>query len=371
MSLLDRPIISYAELSLELPFSRDIWLAKTSTEWRAVYLAQSAGSQDRLPSLRTCIEDPGPIFNFENLLDLQMTLCAIISSIWSLIWQYREMKTAFRDNEKLIGVRGGRGFMTSNSLYQEITQAIQRLRLNTAEERGNAMNPTATLLLELGTMHLHVCLEDIQTLLGKEGEEAARKVLLRLSTWAESAESRQALYHAGQVLRMAKQFPVGKLRDAPAVAVYHASLVLWTYAVLSKVSSFDGDSGGGSGGDSCITNRRSKMTANPPSEGATERGRRIGQVTLLDGEDSPALQRFLVLGKTIPCIRGHGAGDDSQPDDGSSDVPLNDPPAVMFTIAGILQSKNWDDEKGYPPLVSNLSKLMRALGSAAAGKRRR
>lgn len=261
----------------------------------------------------------------------------------------------------------------SSSLYQEITQAIKHLRLNTAEEWGSVMNPAATLLLELGSMHLHVSLEDIQTLLGKEGEEAARKVLLRLSTWAESAESRQALYHAGQVLRMAKQFPFGRLRDAPAVAVYHASLVLWTYAVLSKVSSFGGGNGnGGGGGDqSCTTSRRSRTTADSFNEGATNPGGKITQVALLDGEDSPALQRFLVLGKGAPSIRLSGAGDDSQPNNASLDVPLSDPSAVMSTITGILQSKNWDDERGYPPLVSNLSKLMRALGSAAAGKRRR
>jgi hypothetical protein len=260
----------------------------------------------------------------------------------------------------------------SSSLYQEITQAIKHLRLNTAEEWGSVMNPAATLLLELGSMHLHVSLEDIQTLLGKEGEEAARKVLIRLSTWAESAESRQALYHAGQVLRMAKQFPFGRLRDAPAVAVYHASLVLWAYAVLSKVSSFGGGgSGGGGFGESCTTNRRSKTTADSLTEGATNLGGKTSQVALLDGEDSPALQRFLVLGKGDPSIRRSGAGDDSQPNNSSLDVPLSDPSAVMSTITGILQSKNWDDERGYPPLVTNLSKLMRALGSAAAGKRRR
>ncbi|KAK4942424.1 hypothetical protein LTR10_017871 [Elasticomyces elasticus] len=366
MSLLNRPIISYAELSLELPFSRDIWLAKTAKEWREVYLDRMSRSQDRLPSLRTCIEDAGPVFKLGNLIDMQMSLKAIISSIWSLIWQYREMKTTFRRNDKLGGARGS-GSMTSSSLYQEITQAIQHLRLNTAEEWGSVMNPPATLLLELGSMHLHVSLEDIQTLLGKEGEEAARKVLLRLSTWAESSESRQALYHAGQVLRMAKQFPSGGLRDAPAVAVYHASLVLWAYAVLSKVSSF-----GGSGGvESVTTNRPSKTTTDAPSERAASIGGRNSSVALLDGEDTPALQRFLVLGKGIPSIRPSGGGDYNQVNDANLDIPLSDPSAVMSTITSILQSKNWDDERGYPPLVSNLSKLMRALGSAAAGKRRR
>ncbi|KAI1616160.1 hypothetical protein EDD36DRAFT_124919 [Exophiala viscosa] len=369
MSLLNRPIISYAELSLELPFTRDMWFAKTAKDWRGVYLSQMSGMQDRLPSLRTCIEDAGPIFKIENLIDMQMTLSAIISSIWSLIWQYREMKTTFRHNDKVSNARGsgcGGGSLITSSLYQEITQAIQHLRLNTAEEWGSVMNPSATLLLELGSMHLHVSLGDIQTLLGKEGEEAARKVLLRLSTWAESSESRQALYHAGQVIRMARQFPLGALRDAPAVAVYHASLVLWAYAVLSKVSSF-----GGGGGADPFTNRASKTTPDVSSDRAASLGGRTSSVVLLDGEDTPALQRFLVLGKGIPSIRRSGADDHNQLNNSNLDIPLSDPSAVMSTITSILQSKNWDDERGYPPLVSNLSKLMRALGSAAAGKRRR
>jgi len=45
ISLLTRPLISYAEMSLELPYSLALWRAKSAHEWRDIYLR-------KLPSLR-------------------------------------------------------------------------------------------------------------------------------------------------------------------------------------------------------------------------------------------------------------------------------------------------------------------------------
>ncbi len=346
MSLLDQPLISYAELSADLPFSKDLWLAKTAKEWKDVYLSRFNELSDRLPSIRSCVDDTSPIFRYQHTLDVQMTLILTISSIWSLIWQYREMKTTVKSHAKGSLRNGG---LTANALHQEISHLMQHLNLNATEWDGG-MKPAAKLLHEQCLMHLHVSLEEVQLLAGKEGEEEARKAFPILSAWAESPESRQAIFHAGQVLRAAKQHETSMLRDASAVAVYHASLTFWAYSVLSKsLSSPDGH-------QQQLNTRATPGTAGHHS------------LVRLDAEDTPELQRFLVLGKGVPSIRSWVEGDELN---AKHDVPLSDPMSVMTAITSLLWKKNGDDEKSCPPLVVNLSKLMRSLGSAAAGMRRR
>ena len=218
MSLLNQPLISYAELSADLPFSRDMWLAQTATEWKTIYLSRFNEMDERLPSIRSCVDDTSPIFKNQHLVDLQMTLIVIVSSIWRLIWQCREMKTTINSPAKG-GLRNN--WLTANSLHQEISHLMQHLSLN-CTEWGGVVNPAARLLHEQCLMHLHVSLEEVQLLAGREGEDEARKAFPILSAWAESPESRQAIYHAGQVVRAAKQYTGHTLRDASAVAVYHA-----------------------------------------------------------------------------------------------------------------------------------------------------
>jgi hypothetical protein len=346
MSLLNQPLISYAELSADLPFSKDLWLAQTSTEWRDLYLSRFNEMDERLPSIRTCVDDTSPIFKHQRTVDVQMTLIIIICSIWRLIWQYREVKTTIRSPTKG-GLRNNG--LTANSLHQEITHLMQHLSLN-ATEWGGDMNPAARLLHEQCLMHLHVSLEEVQLLAGKEGEDEARKAFPVLSAWAESPESRHAIYHGGQVLRAAKQHTGHMLRDASAVAVYHAGLTFWAYSVLSKT---------------LHTPEEHQQRSQPRS---TPGGTRHGSFVRLDGEDSPELQRFLVLGKGFPSIRRWVEGEEMNAE---YDVPLSDPITVMNAITSLLWKKNGDDEKRCPPLVVNLSKLMSSLGSAAAGMRRK
>ncbi|KAK5024675.1 hypothetical protein LTS07_008521 [Exophiala sideris] len=156
---------------------------------------------------------------------------------------------------------------------------------------------------------------------GKEGEEEARKALPNLSAWAASGESRQAVFHAGQVLRAAKQHHVGTLQD------------------VQQTSIPDG------------------TTTDMPDP------------IWLDGDNSHELQSFLVLGKGSPCIQRC-----YNEESGSGvhlEAPLSDPVAIMRSITTLLQQKSADEEKDCPPLVGNLSKLMRSLGNAAAAMRRR
>jgi hypothetical protein len=79
MSLLVPPVISYAEISLELPESRALWLAKSAHDWKDLYLAKRLG--DRLPHLAQCIYDVTPLSKSQDAVDLQMSIIIILYGI--------------------------------------------------------------------------------------------------------------------------------------------------------------------------------------------------------------------------------------------------------------------------------------------------
>tara|TARA_R110002060_G_scaffold50370_1_gene61163 strand:- start:36 stop:470 length:435 start_codon:yes stop_codon:yes gene_type:complete len=89
-------------------------------------------------------------------------------------------------------------------------------------------------------MILYVSPEELQRFAGKGGEEAAVQVIPSLEQWASTGHARKAVWHAGQVFRAAAQMPPAGLRDFLAIAVYFASLTIWTYSNLCPSSSRNG-----------------------------------------------------------------------------------------------------------------------------------
>jgi hypothetical protein len=186
-------------------------------------------------------------------------------------------------------------------------------------------------------MYLHSSLEEIQLFAGKEGLDDARRVLPSLQRWVDGRDSRQAIWHAGQVLRAARGFRPRQLRGSFTIAVYHASLTIWTYSVIVQAKDAAQDGG-------------------QKSTNAT-------RVVYLDGPDTPPIQQFITMGKAIPSIaRIHGTGTSA-----TTTVPLSDQDAVMSVFMETLESNFpcYHEEQAPPPLVENLIQLLRDLGKAA------
>jgi hypothetical protein len=339
MSLLVPPLISYAELSVELPQSRALWLAKNAHDWRSLCLAK--GSGDRLPYLAQCIHDITPLSRVQGLIDLQMSILIILYGIWSLIWENRQLSSVARLQS---GERRWNAALMSSSWHQELCQLLYHFRMH-ALEWEDGMKPEAVLIHERSLMNLHVSFEDVQLFAGKEGDEEARRAYPLLKQWAETRESRQAVWHAGQVLRAATECHPKQLREFPAVAIYHAGLAFWAYAVVSRPSE--------------PTRRQPLPTS--------QRQPNVGDYGLvwLDGEDGPDVQRFIAVGRGIPVIRDWTK--DCVAEQKEKYAALSDVKVVMDIIIAILRHNETSDERMSPPLVKNLSQLMRDLGNAALG----
>lgn len=198
-------------------------------------------------------------------------------------------------------------------------------------------------------LNVHVSFEELSLFAGKEGGQDARRVLPLLKKWAESRDSRQAVWHAGQILREATALAPEALRDFHAIALYHAGLTLWAYGILSIEMNR-------------LPLRRSRsysnsVTAVPPPQ----------EVIYLDGLESAEMHKFISLSRATPVIQQWSfASADKNPDsrDNKDPITLDNPKAVMEIVINVLQG-NYEG-KLVPPLVENLTHLMQDLSRAAS-----
>jgi hypothetical protein len=331
MTMLKNPLISYTELSLDLPSPRELWIAEDAEKWKAVYLALGEQFPTTHLSVRDCLQDPSLLTGLPAHFDPHFSSIILFHGFWGMIWDYTQHYSMF----------GGNGHLDAYTTlrHQHICQLLQRSRMSMSEW-NLPPSPEAALLLDLLLMYLHVSLDDVQLFAGKEDQDEARRVLPGLQQWILTSNSRQAIWHAGQVLRAAKSFRPRHLRDFYAIAVYHASLVLWTYGVIS----------------------RSKLPRN--EDGSVMPSNPAGTPNIfLDGLETPELQRFVALGRGNPLI----SCSPTPGGDPGEVVALANPEASMNVMLSTLRKNFWDqdDAEATPPLVDNLMQLLRDIGKAA------
>ncbi|KAI9732762.1 MAG: hypothetical protein M1834_003700 [Cirrosporium novae-zelandiae] len=320
MSLQVGPLISYAEMNLPLPEVQDLWQAQNAAQWKAVYLSKSTVAGLKLPSLVECIRDISTLSAAQEHLDMQLSSLAILHAFSHLIWEHRQLSSVSR------GQPSHWNSLVLNSRHQEILQVLHHFRMEASEwEYGPA--PEVALILELLFMHLHMSFDELQLFAGKENREEARGAYFSAKQWIQSHASRQAIWHAGQIVRAAKCFQAHHLRGFYAISLYHAGLALWSYGVVWKAQEMESAS-------------KNPTTPNSPS-------------IWLDEAETPELQRFVMLRRGLPRLQRS-----------ANPASLDDPVSVMNIVHEILRS-NCGDETPPPPLVDSLSQLVRDLGNAA------
>ncbi|KAI9825939.1 MAG: hypothetical protein M1819_000458 [Sarea resinae] len=337
ISLLVNPLISYAELALQLPDSRDLWDAEDATRWKGLYLSKMRNNDEKSLSAVDCIHDLSYLGAYHERIDLPLSTMIVLHSLWGLIWEYRQLNSILKSQPS---VWNG---LVLDSRYQELCQVVKNSRLSYSAWSEHHQRPEIDMFLELLLMHLDMSFDDIQLFAGKEDREEAWRVIPSLRQWVSSPRSLRAIWHAGQLVRAANLFPAKALRDFYSICVYQASLAFWAYCVLSRsTKEKSGDEGDGNG---C------RMTATD------------SPYIYLDGPDSPDVQRFIAQQHGTPSLSGLPC--DERVTDGARlpSVPLDDSPKVIEMLCTILR-RNCGDEP-VPPLVGNLIDLMQDLGAAA------
>lgn len=353
MTSMANPHISYAELTLPVPESRDLWFAPTAQEWKVRYLAQNYRPNNEVftlpPSLADLLRDINVLATDHARVDLQYTISIFLHGFASLIREWRQMTTVYRWSNFSATMHADPNVLLQ-ARHRELVHTLDKLQSDAIQRTFTAQEH---ILINMLLMNLHVSLEDLELFAGKQGDEQARAIVPSLQRWAQEAGSKRAIWHAGQILRWARTFPTGHLKDFYAVAVHHAALALWTWGIMTRVLRRNGQLAG----------------YNQQTE----------QVIYLDMEDSPAVQdqmrQFVEYGASRPAIRRwkkgsgrHGGASAS----GASSKAVNGPPIVtwieeagtcMDIVEDIFRANFLEGHTA--PIVENLCHLIKQLGNAA------
>jgi hypothetical protein len=327
--------MSYADLTLPLPASRDLWESRTAEEFKDVYLERGAGEGKPAPCLGDLLRDINLLAANRRRLDMRLATSIYLHGFWALIWEYRQKNAVFRAKSENPTALNNINLLLS-SQHHELCQMLQTFQMAVTASQ-EAIAPQEFVVLHLLQLNLHVSLDDLQLFAGKDGDDEARRIYPTLQRWSESQHARQALWHAGQILRQAKLFPTGHLKDFYAIAVHHAALCIWAYGVVIKA----------------MRRRNSQL--------ALQYTGPLDSI-YLDDEDSALVQRYIAVGHGRPAIRGPRSRDSSP------HVPeglVEDPKSCMEVTQDILRVNFVDGPEGLPPISENIVHLLKQLGNAA------
>ncbi|KAF2856663.1 C6 transcription factor-like protein RegA [Plenodomus tracheiphilus IPT5] len=304
MALLKPPLMSYSEMQLPLPSANILWQAKTAASWKAAYLDTVPAGSKRPSAIESLDLD---------LVHHDHASTTYLYMMWGMVWEYRQMAGLTKAHHK------ANNSLILSSRYQELTKQLEDFRLSSPP-----LTKSVEITLELMLVHLNASLDDIQLFAGIEGQEEARGAYPELRDWTKSVSARQALWHAGQVLRAAEGLPKALLCNFNAIAVYHAGLILWGYGFLKRSTS--------------------DMTSIDTSQ--------VNAV--LNGDDLLKARRFITLDRGIPAIKSPRS---------QNILQLSNVSGVMDELIYLLQAPH-DAVEACPPLVGNLVLLLEGLRSA-------
>lgn len=308
MALLKPPLISYSEMQLPLPSANNLWQAKSAATWKSAYV-DSVHVVAKRPSAVECFLD------LEHLIQHDHASTTYLYMMWGLVWEYRQMNALTGRSQSKAN-----NSLVLSSRHQELTQKLEDFRVSSPP-----LSKSMEITLELMLVHLNAPLDDIQLFAGIEGQEEARGAYPLLREWTRSGSSRQALWHAGQILRAAEGLPRALLCNFNAIAVYHAGLILWGYGFLKRAA---------------VTETTQPETTQVP--------------VLLNGDDALGARRFITLDRGTPSIRSPRSQNTTQ---------LSNVSGVMTDLVHLLQAPH-DAIEACPPLVGNLVQLLEGLRSA-------
>lgn len=331
-------LIPPAQMMLPVPAARDLFQATESFVWRNMLLDKQSSSGTALPSMMDIFANPPSLDALGNSVDKHLCLLACCHAIAHDIWHFRQQSQLLSSWQAQGRQDRWLGHLNrKKDLLDDLTTISDYCEL---DEKTPVEIPFT---VEFLTMTLHVSLEDVLLFSGKNGEEEARRVYPRICAWTKDAESRAAVWSAGQVLRIARTFEKTTLRDFYAIAVYQSTLTLWVYGIVTSHAA-----------------RKSGMQT-PVEPASTPNGQTLSQTTriYLDDTNPRVAKSFKLLGQGVPGLR-------TMPNaglTGNNDFcSLKNHKGVMRVAEEILKSNFPDSQNGLPPLVDNLAKLMNDLG---------
>ncbi|KAF2214206.1 hypothetical protein CERZMDRAFT_66334 [Cercospora zeae-maydis SCOH1-5] len=334
-------LVSPSQLLLPVPMALDLWLAPTAQIWRNVWLSRVRPPQHQMPSVMELFTNLAKLDELTGIVDTRLCLLVVCHAFAHDVWQFRQQSVLLSNWETQ---RRRDRWLTHQNRQRDIMDDLTTV--HTFSEAQENIAPEILFTVEFLIMSLHVSVEDILIFAGKSGEDEARKVYPRVQKWTQDAEARTAVWHAGQVLRVARTFEQTRLRDFYAVALYQAALTLWVYGMItSNTARRSGD--------------KTPIPAQPGSNAA--QGSRVA----LDDDNDKAAKSFKLIGTGVAGLTSTDGGpvDLDRWNGRSNFCPLSNSKGVMLISREILRGNFPDSSHGLPPLAENLVNLINELGN--------
>ena len=277
--------MSYSELALPTPHAKELWIAESSTKWKERYLEMQADNQTPAPSTIDCLADPSILSRLPRLFDHDLLQLSSLYGVSSMIHQYTEFHATFTITE---GLATPECIVAGECQHRRLVQLLQGLRLDCEEGQGND-SPNAILISHFLSIHLYAQIDQMELVCGKEGKDEAQIAYQKVLKWSATQDARQAVWHAGQVLRSMRRLEHKHLTEFHVITSYQASLCLWIYGTLSET---------GRGNINGTVESSSSTTTNYSSSSSPFQ---LGEV-LLDREESLSSQKWIAHGRGIPMI---------------------------------------------------------------------
>jgi hypothetical protein len=327
MAYLKPPSCSVTELLCPLPLSRDIWLAPSATAWKDAMLSYGMAF-DESPSWLEIAQNPSMLENLPSYYDKSLISLAVIHGFWSQVWAYQESQRFFRASSQLSGQATTMLWLSCQ--HEDLTKRIG-IAQQTLSYQG--FDPSQIqIVAEFCLMALNVSPRELQQFAGRLGEEEAATTHHLLREWMIGSEFKTAVWHAGQILRIARSAPAAQLREFLAVVVYQASLTLWAYGLVSI----------------------SMNSLASPHLIQTAIYQEDGCQVLLDGPSTPQTTEFVMCGKGQPGI---SVGPEWL------FCPLTDIRNIMTAACDVYRNNFNPETETFPPLLEGMMNLMTDLGN--------
>lgn len=339
------PLMSYSEMRVPFPEPNEIWWASSAEVWKAKYFQQShLISQPPLTladALRVLLsEQDRPHSGFTSAT----TLC-VLYGFWSLVWELQQLQETLNlgdSYETPIWILPSRREMLMKAL-----NSLRIQRSSSSESYSSIGIEEPMLVLEYLCMALHVPLQGLQAFAGRDGEREARRIYPVLQEWTQTREARQAIWHAGQVYRAAKDHASGRLRDLRVMLVYQASVAFWVYGIIT------------------CANRHTALSSEQ-SRLSSQRNGNVEKYVWLDGEINAAVRKFIAISEGVPALRAYAHGLSlSIPNEKFSACTLEHASATMGLAVDILQRPLSKGDGAQLPLVNSITRLMVEIGKVA------
>ncbi|PLB49939.1 hypothetical protein P170DRAFT_473517 [Aspergillus steynii IBT 23096] len=338
-STLVNPSIRYSEMCTPLPCSADLWSALTAEEWKQRYLTISSYTPLRPLSAADLLRDPTALLESRRVYDMRLSLLVVLFSALAMVWETLQLLAQ-------TSIRPDYSHLSLAVRHQEIRQLLSHVSdMITVLELSSC--PVLVIMLNLVKMHLHIRIEEVQEFAAGDSPAETCCVLPLLRQWVLNPTSRQALWSAGQILRAARDFQPGTLRDFYAIAVYHTAVCFWAYTVISNSlpSVLEGH---GLSSDNAfdLVSRRKDVPM------------------FLDGLFIETTQAFLDHDQCQPGIT-------TATESGmftAGFVPISNAPATMKAVSDTLRRNHLSQTQDatLPLMVQNIISLMYVLGSSSS-----